>query len=928
MNRPFVWIALAYILGIVTARFLGIPTFYAWCGVVGFLLLSGLCLLIERQPLSNRTGIPNNQKDGYPQSEVNTNSLLEDNLLSDSDFSGQSQVQGRAFCRDIFSLLPILLSIFCTGILTYRIHSHIAPDNIANFIGTQKTEVMLRGVVVGAPESKLCPGGRLRTTLTLDLRRVRFDRDEDVIGDKSKWSTVDKGKWKEKNNEDRGEGLWWKVSGRVMVYIYGINDYMPDQYPYQYGDDLVLKARIRQPKGPSNPGQFDYRAYLERRGIDAVAVVKDPLDVILIGRKNWNPIWGPILGWIYGLKHKMELVIEKTLPSPEKGLLKAMLLGQRQGISEEIKDKFIQTGTVHILAISGLHTGLVALVILFILKLLRLPRKLRYGLTIGLLVAFSFLTGLKPPVVRASIMASLIMGAVLLDREADIYNCLGLAALMVLMVNSRLLFDAGFQLSFVAVLSIVYLCPWVEHRVFGLIAGWIQSRMAQRTESVKLELTESKTLNLTLQIWKYFIRLFSASMAAWIGTMPLVWYYFNVISPVALLANIFCVPLLFLTVACGLVLLLTGLFWLKLAAFFWAGVCWLGLRLLIGLSSIFSTWPFGHFYLGPPSFYFVLIYYILLGLVKIVTAEKSPTKAFGSIAGILVMINLTIWLPLLKKPSGELEITFLDVGHGDSVFIKFPYGGNMLVDTGSGPPYDMGRWVVQPFLLYKDVRRLDSLVLTHFDYDHTGGAGTILDNFNIGYVFGPARVISNYTNNNSNNRLYLYGRKLVKKADIRLVGLKDNMCISGYPGPVKIEVLNPAPQMMARFSSDDNNNSVVLKITYGQIDILLCGDIREEAMARLLNLGKNLQSEILKVPHHGGSLGPAGRMFLEQVQPSIAIISEAQDNCWGLPDQSTVDLLLNMGSLVFQTGVSGAITVTTDGYHIRLDTFLPGSFLY
>ena len=893
MNRPFVWISLAYISGILTAKFLSIPYFYAWLGAACFLLLAMLCLILKRPRIEI---LPN---------DAGTNQA--DNKIYD------------IVCRkNVLSLIPIFLTIFSTGILSYQIHSHVPRNNISHFISTKKEKVILKGRVIGPVDRESAGHGRRRSVLTLGLEQVRFDKkrqnkDNDIVGDKN---------------------LWRNVTGKVIVYIYGGEKQRGNRL--RYGDELIVKASISRPSEPSNPGQFDYQLYLERRNISAVAMVKDHLNVVRVGRADYSkvigplcgPVFGPVLVWIYDLRYTLERVIDKSLKGTEAELLKAMLLGRRQGISDSLKDTFIKTGTVHVLAISGLHTGLVAFSIMIFLRLLRVPKKVRYGLGIVILIGFAFLTGLKPPVVRAVIMAVLVMAAVLLNREADTYNCLGLAVLLMLIINPDFIFDAGFQLSFTAVISIVCFYGDIRKQLFGRVMIWIQDNYDYEEKSC----FKYKCFNILLLVLKHSITLFCVSLTAWLGTMPIVWYYFNIISPVALVVNIMAVPLLFLSVSSGLCLCLTALFWPEGAIVLWSGVCWLWLKMLVLVNALFSQIEFGYFYLSRPEIYFVLFYYLIIILIikKNNICQENRLKRFRSRAAVLVLLNLIIWPSIINRPdvlSKNLKVTFLDVGHGDSAFVRFPGGGNMLIDTGLGPPNDMGRWVVQPFLLYNNIRRLDILLLTHCDYDHVGGMGIILDNFKIGSIFdnGTAEnlldqeIYEKDTGYDNYLKMFqTYGRKSNSSP---AAGLRSNTYIRGYPGPVRIEVLHPQQEMISGTLSDDNNNSVVLKITYGRVSFLFCGDIEEAACIQLLGLGEKLRSDILKVSHHGAKIGLAGKLFIEQVRPKIAVISEGKNNRFGLPHKSTVKLLQELDCRILQTSKHGAITVSTDGSYICTETF-------
>lgn len=285
MNRPFVGISLAYMSGILTAKFLSIPYSYVWLGALCFLSLAVLLLIFRRK--------------STPAAEIN-NPLYK--LVN----------------NNTAPLIPIILSIFSIGILSHQIHSHVSPDNIANFITTKKEEVFLKGRVIKPVDRETAGDGRRRIVLTFGLEQVRF------------------------NKKGKNKKIWQNVSGRIIVYINGEDK---SENRLRYGDELILKGLFSRPAEPSNPGQFDYSSYLKRRGISGQVMVTSTLDIVCVGRADYSKV----LGWIYALRGRLESIIDESLDGTEAKLLKAMLLGQRQGISDELKDTFIRTGTVHTL---------------------------------------------------------------------------------------------------------------------------------------------------------------------------------------------------------------------------------------------------------------------------------------------------------------------------------------------------------------------------------------------------------------------------------------------------------------------------------------------------------------------------------------------------------------------------------------------------
>jgi len=341
-----------------------------------------------------------------------------------------------------------------------------------------------------------------------------------------------------------------------------------------------------------------------------------------------------------------------------------------------------------------------------------------------------------------------------------------------------------------------------------------------------------------------------------------------------------------------------------------ANTCWFLLSGLGKLTLFLSALPLSHFYIGKTAVPLLLFYYGLL----IIVIERRRLKLSFVRLGIILCIpfNIFVWSGCLQPPRDILSITFLDVGHGDSAFIRFPVSGNMLLDGGKGGGADKGRKVVMPYLLFKGVSRIDALISTHPENDHIGGLVTIIKNLKVRYLF----------DNGVSNPTFIYRKYrdaiLNRKIPYRVV--REGEKLEGYRG-VKIYILYPPIPLLKGTSSDMNNNSVVLKIVYGKVSILLCGDIEEEAMFDLLDYGENLKSTIIKVPHHGSRIGEKGGIFLKSVQPETAIISVGKGR-QGLPSEETLACLKKLNIKTYQTQSSGAITIETDGEDYKISTFL------
>lgn len=356
---------------------------------------------------------------------------------------------------------------------------------------------------------------------------------------------------------------------------------------YLYGDRLLLKGKLYR---PYNFGEFDYKKYLASRRIYCLFSAK--------GRNVEKLSSGGNLFFSFLFHFRTVLLnsIDKNL-SPQKAvLLKAILLGERSGISPQLKKIFIDTGTIHILSISGLHIGIIVSIFLLFFKFLRLPYKTNYLLAIILIILYAFLSGARVPVVRATIIAVVILAGRLLNRPSAIYNSLGFAAFLILAVQPLYLFDVGFQLSFLCVFFIVYLTPKIEKIFF------------------KEKILRSKKINLK-KILSFAIRSLSASLAVWLGIFPLLSYYFNNFTPITVLANLIVVPLLFFVVAGGFSFILFTP--IPAVSPFLGIIEGFLLALLVKAVSFFSNLPFAHFHfsltlLGMITCYFFLFLFTLL----------------------------------------------------------------------------------------------------------------------------------------------------------------------------------------------------------------------------------------------------------------------------------------------------------------------------
>ncbi len=378
-------------------------------------------------------------------------------------------------------------------------------------------------------------------------------------------------------------GSWRKTCGKVLVRLF-------KKDTFSYGDRLFLKGKLYRPFSFSKGG-FDYRNYLKHQNIYLVlSMGKDSGTVKQLNKNAGNPL----ISFSFSIKHRLREVIVKNLSPFSAGILNALILGDRQDLSRYLLDILMKLGTIHIIAISGFNVGIVAFIILLILKIIKISRKPRYILTILLLIIYCILTGASAPVVRATVMAAVFLSAYFFKREVDIYNSLSVAVLIILAVNPWQIFEISFQLSFLSVVSIAWLAPKIK------------SIFPERLNKIPL--------------MRWLILTFSVSSAAWIGLMPLIAYYFRMFTLIAILANMIIVPYSAIITATGFSFALVGIL-IPPAAPIFAAANELLVLILFKIHSFLAAIPGAYFKLPEIPFLYAWLYYGLL--ISIISRTKN-----------------------------------------------------------------------------------------------------------------------------------------------------------------------------------------------------------------------------------------------------------------------------------------------------------------
>ena len=660
-------------------------------------------------------------------------------------------------------------------------------------------------------------------------------------------------------------------SRRVMIMLrFDKEDHYKEEI--EFGKKIEMNGTLEPFPFQRNPGEFDYGKYLALNDIQGVVEVKGLDNVRVGGEMDGNSFQA----WTYSVQQNLYRIIDRLHSSRHAGFLKGIIFGYRADISSEVKQSFMDTGTIHILAVSGSNVAFVAAIFFSILGFFRLPRKAVGGVAILGLVAYMLITGSSASVVRATIMAIVLLCGTLFERKADIYNSISVAALILLLWNTNTLFDVGFQLSFAAVISIVYFYPRLESLI---------KKIPKRFEEVKGVDT--------------VLKLFAVSLAAQLGTVPFTAYYFGRVSIISLVANIPVVPISGLNTFIGAAEIMFYPIspWIaKLYAAVNDFLVWF----LLGFVKQAASVPFAYFEAWHFSAVFVIGYYILV--IGIFNLNLPRVRAWLLII-VLTLSNYVLYSNIWFLIHPKCTVTIIDIGQGDAILIEFPNNKRILIDAGPlSQKFDAGEHTVVPFLKRKGISKLDYLLITHPHIDHFGGAGSVLKLLRIDTIMMASFTMSNHQ-----------VKDVLEIAEARHTGEKIVRTGSRVyiDSNARVYVLHPDSNHIAE--KNPNNSSVVVKIIYGNSSIMLVGDAEVVTEQRMMpRYGAFLSSDILKAGHHG-SITSSSEEFLKIVNPRIALISVGNHNKFRHPSPFTIWRLKFNSIDIKRTDKLGAIVFESDG---------------
>ena len=805
------------------------------------------------------------------------------------------------------SFVVVLTGWTALGFLALIVQQHTRPNNLASQLVETKAidssfPMRWRGILRENPET--LPWG---TRFDVDLQSVQVS----------------------------GEQI--NVSGGLRATYFGED--VARAETFRAGDSVELLAQAHLPRNFKNSGAFDTRAELARQNIQLTASLRS-LELV-------NQISGPPPTIRHRLARLRAILLNRVdtlfadVPQ-QAAVLHAMLLGDRNFIDNEVSDAFTKTSSYHVLVIAGLHVAALAAFVVWICRRLHMGRLASSATSLCALIAYLAIVQDRPPILRATLMAAAYLLGRAFYRRLDILQAASLGAFLILFFRADEISDPSFQFSFLAIGVIGGIAlPWLDrtaeplrnslHQVGDVTRDrnftprLVQLRLDMRAVSVSLAnmlpgWLHRRAPSITAAPVRAAVLIgetFVISAVIQIGLTPLLVDDFHRVAIVGLFANIPAVLLTGIIVPLGFAAL--GLSFLSEAigralARITGGAVFLLLKVITWFAGSRSV----NFRVPGFPMWLLLIFCAALFLLAAGARRHLRTLqrlAAGMVAACVALIAIHPFTPQI--PRSQLELTVLDVGQGDSLFLTTPDGHTMLIDGGGGTGpikihgvrtrFDVGEEVVSRYLWSRGLKQLDAVALTHAHEDHLEGLFAVLQNFRVAELWvGHDVASSNY------QRLL----QVARERGTKIMHLEAGNTFTW--GAVHGTVLWPNTDSEVR--SATNDDSLVLRVEYGTQSVLLAGDIEKPVERALVDQGLPIASAFLKVPHHGSSTSSTSP-FLTQVHPVYAAISVGENNPFNHPTAATLERLRASGAQIFRTDHDGAITLTTDGNSEQVRTF-------
>ncbi|MFO0863894.1 MAG: ComEC/Rec2 family competence protein [Gemmataceae bacterium] len=752
------------------------------------------------------------------------------------------------------ALFPLWLAIAAVGALRHHVYLHAVPaDDVRHRATAEGSIVHLRGTIEREPTTQRGKDDALRTFPAQDA--TRFVLRVTMI---------------------EAAGIEQQASGLVQVHVAARMEKV------HVGDDVRLIGALKFPDGPSNPGGQDYAGYLRDQGISATLAVPPTPQAATLVRQGWPATF---FGWLAVVRDWGATTLGSLLPPRQQALAQALLLGDGSAMTGDDWEKYLRTGVIHVLAISGQHLVVLAAFFGFVGRFMPIRRR-TLATTIALaLLAYSLLTGGRPPAMRAAWAVLLYSGGILLRRPVMPANVLAFAWLGVTILNPTDVFNTGCQLSFLAV-AVLY---WGT--------SWMHPTSEDPLDKL-LDQSRSPLSRFALTAGRWIAMQYAMNALVWLAVAPLVAGRFHVLSPSALLLGPPIVWLSSLALLFGFGLLLfspLGILAWPFAEF--ARLCLAGCESLVDLA-LRLPGSF-QFVADIPSWWLAVFYIGLLAALVLPTLRERWRRMASAGAGWLFLGTLLTFG--LLRPA-ELRIAFLDIGHGGCTVIETPDGKVRVYDAGSLAGPDITRRHIAPYLWHRGIRRIDELMLSHADLDHYNGAGSLAERFSIGAVVTTPTFRDRTTPGAQETIASLNARNI----PFRIVKAGEEWDESG----IAWQVLHPPAEGPA---GPENVRSLTLRIKTPGLSLLITGDLEGDGMARVLMMPAE-PVDVMQAPHHGSRLANVPALAA-WATPKLVVVNQA------MPKGKQVDPYAKYGGRMWSTWREGTVTIRRAGEKFEAMSF-------
>lgn len=632
------------------------------------------------------------------------------------------------------------------------------------------------------------------------------------------------------------------------------------------GDRILFNGELRIPSTNGNPKLFNYRLNLRTEKIFTTMTIKDyGIDEVDKGSKSF----------MYRVKYRfnkdVEGLFDRYLDEAESSLMKSIVLGKSFYLDESSASLYRDLGLAHILAVSGLHIGIISGFFIFVFSRLGIKRRVNILFTLIILWSYGYIIGFPTSILRANIMLSILLYSQFIHEPYDSINSLSCAFILLLFINPYYLFNIGFQLSFMASFSIVTFTPRIRMLLYPYD--------------------------------NYIVNALAPILGVQIGMLPIQSYYFNRLSIFSIVANIIFIPLMSLALILGFMMIIFNYTLAYINNI-------IGYLLNIILKIQFKTLNFlGGFsrnmVIFSPEIITIIMYFILVFLIlKIIDIKNLDMRITKTFIVYLILIIILNTLTIVYDDTVELH--FIDVGQGDAMLIRSK-GKDYLVDTGGSlfDSYDIGKNITLPYLEKSGIRTLEAVFISHFHEDHSQGLMALLDNIRIKTIFASHRPVGNK----------VYDAIIQRNIPYKELGSGDRLKLGN-----NLELLNLWPRKDLDIEYEENNMSLVSILATSKYQVLLTGDMEREA-EYLLKDRLTQPLDFIKIPHHGSKTSSTEEL-LDNIRPKVGIISLGKNNMYGHPNKEVIERYDDLGTRIYRTDNMGRIKLVLKNDSYYIDTFL------